>query len=90
MTDRFDVRRKRALFRSVRRGTKESDALLGGFAESRLAVLSEAQLGRLEALLDCNDADILAWVAGTRTTPPEHDHDVMAMLVAFNRERARP
>ena len=90
MTDRFDARRKRALFRSVRRGTKESDALLGGFAASRLAALSDAQLGRLEALLDCNDADILGWVAGTRAPPPEHDHDVMAMLVAFNRGRPLP
>jgi antitoxin CptB len=57
MTDTLDARRKRAWFRSIRRGTKESDAVIGGFVERQLDKLDEGQLARLEALLDCNDQD---------------------------------
>ncbi len=76
----LDERRKRARFRSVRRGTKESDLVVGGFAMDRLDGLVEAQLARFEALLDVPDQDLLAWVVGLRAAPPEHDHDVLAMM----------
>ena len=37
MTGADDTRRKRLLFRSWHRGTKETDLLLGSFAEQHLA-----------------------------------------------------
>jgi antitoxin CptB len=85
----MDARRKRAWFRSVRRGTKESDAVIGGFAERCLAGLDEGQLGRLEALLECNDQDLLSWIAGVRPPPAAHDNDVLAMMQEFERSLRR-
>ncbi len=76
----LDERRKRARFRSVRRGTKESDLVVGGFAANCLDALDAGQLARFEALLDVPDQDLLAWVVGLRPAPAEHDHDVLALM----------
>ena len=83
VTPPSDARRKRLLFRSWHRGTRESDLLLGSFAEAHLGALDAAQLDRYEALLDCADADLFDWVAGRAPPPPAHDHDVMRLLLAF-------
>ena len=79
----LDARRKRILFRSLRRGTRESDLVIGGFARTTLKTLDGAQLDALEALLDRPDPELLGWVIGLRPVPPEFDTDVMAMLRAY-------
>jgi len=89
MTGDLEARRKRAWFRSVRRGTKESDAVIGGFAERHLAGLDEGQLSRFEELLECNDQDLLSWIAGVRPAPTVHDNDVLAMMREFERSLRR-
>ena len=83
MQQDLDARRKRILFRSLRRGTKESDLVIGGFAESNLPRLDAAQLDALEALLDRPDPELLGWVIGLHPVPAEFDTDVMAMLKAY-------
>ena len=89
MSRPLDIRRKRLLFRSWHRGTKETDLLLGSFAEAHLAGLSEAQLDRYEALLENNDAALFDWVTGRAPPPAEHDSDVLRLLIGF-RYRPRP
>ena len=83
MTDSPDIRRKRLLFRSWHRGTREADLILGSFAEANLASFDDARLGLYEALLDCPDADLLDWVSGRAMPPPEHDTAVTRLLLAF-------
>ena len=58
MTDSPDIRRKRLLFRSWLRGTREADLILGSFAESHLAGFDEPQLDQFEALLEVPDAEL--------------------------------
>ncbi|MBO0739040.1 MAG: succinate dehydrogenase assembly factor 2 [Alphaproteobacteria bacterium] len=79
-----EIRRKRLLFHSWHRGTRESDLILGRFAQQHLARFDEGQLDRYEALLGCSDADLFDWVCGRSTPPPEHDHDVTRLLVSFS------
>jgi len=81
--DHLALRRKRLLFRSVRRGTKESDLIIGGFAKAWLGRLDEQQLGQFEALLEQNDPDLLAWVFGLERPPAAHDHDVIRLIQSF-------
>ena len=83
MTPPSDIRRKRLMFRSWHRGTRESDLILGRFAEAHLAGFDRAQLDRWEALLECADADLFDWVSGQASPPPALDHDVMRLLLAF-------
>lgn len=84
-----EIRRKRLLFRSWHRGTREADLLLGSFAEQHLGELTEAQLARYEALLEHGDGDLLDWITGRVPPPPEHDSDVLRLLLNF-RYRPRP
>ena len=84
MTRPSDIRRKRLLFRSWHRGTRESDLILGRFADANVAGFDQRQLDRYEALLECADADIFDWVCGRAALPPEHDHDVMQLLLSFS------
>lgn len=81
--DLSDIRWRRLLFRSSRRGTQENDLLLGSFAESYLSGFNAAQLDRFETLLDCTDSDLFSWIIGGISPPPQHDHDVIQLLRAF-------
>jgi antitoxin CptB len=78
-----DIRRKRLLFRSWHRGTRESDLILGRFAEAYVAGFDAGQLDRYEELLECNDADLFDWVSGRTAPPAAQNHDVMRLLLAF-------
>jgi antitoxin CptB len=84
VTSSIEIRRKRLSFRSWHRGTRESDLILGRFADTHLAGFDEAQLDHYEALLDCPDADIFDLVSGRVAPPPEHDHDVTRLLLSFS------
>ena len=79
----LDIRRKRLLFRSWHRGTREADLILGSFAESYLAGFDDPQLDRFEALLEVPDAELFDWINRRASPPPEHDTDVTRLLLAF-------
>ena len=64
MTETFDVRIKRLKMRSMRRGIKEMDIILSGFADVQLIDMSGAQLDLYEEFLDENDQDLYQWVSG--------------------------
>ena len=64
------ARLKRMQLRSMRRGIKEMDLILGRYAAQRLGQLPEADLAVYDDLLEENDHDILAWVIGHSPTPP--------------------
>jgi antitoxin CptB len=83
----LDARRKRVLFRSLHRGTKEADWLLGGFAEAVVAELDEADLAGLERLQDVPDNDLVDWVLGRRPVDPAFDDALFRRLKAFAHEQ---
>ncbi len=89
MSEASAVQRKRLLFRSWHRGTREVDLLLGPFADSHLGSLTPTQLARYEALLDENDATLYDWLTGRVAPPPEHDSDVLRLIMSV-RFRPRP
>jgi antitoxin CptB len=86
----LDVRLKRLLFRCRHRGMQETDRLLGGFAERYLGGLDDAQLGRLEMLLDQSDPDLFNWIGGKDPVPAAFDHDVMRLLRDYRESLTKP
>ncbi|MEI6098710.1 MAG: succinate dehydrogenase assembly factor 2 [Alphaproteobacteria bacterium] len=82
------VRQKRMTMRSWRRGTKEMDLVLGPFAQTHLAGMSEAELQLYDALLDENDQELIAWVMGTGAVPGRFAA-LVAQISGFARERLR-
>jgi len=83
MADDLDRQRKRLLFRSFRRGTKESDLVIGGFAEANVTRMDARALDQFEALLNQNDPDVLAWVSALADPPEEFDNEVLQALRNF-------
>ncbi len=82
-TEDLETRRKRLIYRSRHRGTKEMDILLGGFADRHLDGFSAAQLDRFEGLLQNSDPDLYGWITGEHGVPEGLDHDVMRLLKDF-------
>ena len=80
----LDPRRRRVLFRCWRRGMREMDFLLGGFADAQLPALPEAELDDLEKLLDVPDRDALAWLTGEAPLPNQFDTPLFRKLKAFH------
>ena len=79
----LETRRKRLLYRSVYRGNKENDILLGQFARAHIAEFDAAELDQYEALLAVGDNEIYDWVSGQVAVPPEKDSPVVRKLLAF-------
>jgi antitoxin CptB len=76
-------RLNRIRFRAWRRGFREADLILGGFADACVPTMTEADLARFERLLEQPDHDIYDWVLGRRPPPAPFDDDLMARLRAF-------
>ncbi|MFP6746593.1 MAG: succinate dehydrogenase assembly factor 2 [Alphaproteobacteria bacterium] len=78
-----EIRRKRLRYHSWHRGTKELDLILGQFAERHLPAMSVADMDLYEAVINENEHDIYAWLAGREAVPAEHDHHIMKMILNF-------
>lgn len=79
----LETRRKRLLYRSVYRGNKENDILLGQFARAHIASFEASELDQYERLLAASDNDIYDWVSGKVAVPAENDTPVVRKLLAF-------
>lgn len=80
----LDVRRRKILFRSWHRGTREMDLVMGSFADREIDKFSEAELDVFEALIEVPDRDLFAWISGREETPANYDTDVFRRLRAFH------
>ena len=56
-----DILKKKILYRSEHRGTKEMDLLLGNFTSKFINSLSENELYDLKSLLEFNDDMLHKW-----------------------------
>lgn len=78
-----DLQLKRLRYRAWRRGFREADLLLGGYADCHAACMTPAERVSFEALLDEPDVDIWAWVWGTSPLPKHIDLHLIARLQVF-------
>ena len=79
----LETRRKRLLYRSVYRGNKENDILLGQFARAHIGSFDAEELEQYERLLAAGDNDIFDWVTGKVGVPADMDTAVVRRLLAF-------
>lgn len=56
-------------FRAHHRGTREADALIGGFFDRHSDDWDERERRWFEQLLEEQDVDIIGWAMGTATPP---------------------
>jgi antitoxin CptB len=74
--------RKRLLFRSWHRGTREMDLILGQFAEHHLSGMDRERLDDYARLLEKSDPDIYLWLTGREAPPTDIDGDLWRSLMA--------
>ena len=65
-------KRKRLIFRSDHRGTKEMDLIMGSFAKKHVPTFSEDELAQYDEVLNISDPDLYNWITG-KEQPPAND-----------------
>ena len=75
-----DEELKRLRWRATHRDTREADLLIGGFFDAHHAAWSSAERTMFSAMLDEQDADIMAWAFGTATPPPRFEGPLIQAL----------
>jgi antitoxin CptB len=80
----LDERRRRLLYRSWHRGTREMDLIMGRFADAAISDLTEAEITELERLAEVPDPDLYAWLTGRRPVPDDYDLTVFRRLRNFH------
>ena len=81
--DALERRRKKLIFRSWHRGTREMDIIMGRFADANVPAMSEVELDDYEQLLRESDPDIYNWVSGRTDTPPGANTALMQRIKNF-------
>lgn len=81
--DAAEILRRKLVFRSKHRGTKEMDLMLGRFADGHLAGMDLAQLALYAELLQESDPDLYNWLTGREAVPERCRNEVMGLLVSF-------
>lgn len=81
--DNISITRKRLIFRSWHRGTREIDLLLGRFAEAHVPEMDEKTLAAYDRFLNNSDPDIYNWISRAEPVPPAEDSAAVQLLLAF-------
>jgi antitoxin CptB len=84
-SDGLDARRRRILFRAWHRGMRETDLIMGRFADAVIHELSDAELDEFEALMQAPDPEVYRWIAGDAPPPATYDRPLFRRLRAFHR-----
>lgn len=82
----LDPRRRKILFRSWHRGTREMDLIMGRFADVHIGDFTEVELDDFERLIEVPDRDLFAWVTSKAETPANYDTSVFRSLKTFHAE----
>jgi antitoxin CptB len=75
---------KELLYRSTHRGCKETDILLGDFAENFLDKMTLAQLDDYKMIIGQDDALIYEWLTDQTEYPANLNHEILNEIKKFH------
>lgn len=87
--EELDNLRKRLIFRSWHRGTREMDLIMGRFAEHAVPQMDAADLAIYTRLLEESDPDIYDWLCGRQPIPESADSAVLRHLIDHSFQKPR-
>jgi antitoxin CptB len=94
MTERsshgLDERRRKLLFRAWRRGVRETDLIVGRFADAFIDKFDDGELSDFERLIEVSNAELYAWVVGSEVVPADYETTVLQKLIAFHEQAEAP
>ena len=79
----IDNLKKKILYRSEHRGTKEMDLLLGNFVKKYINSLNESELCELELLLNIDDEVLYKWYLNNERTTLIPENSITKKLKEF-------
>jgi len=74
------ARLARMRFRAWHRGTREADYMIGCFFDRFHQEWGEEEIVWFEAILDEDDADVMAWALGTQPVPDTYAGPLMERM----------
>ena len=75
--------KKKIIYRSAYRGTKEMDLLLGSFSKKYVNILNEEDLVCLSKLMDIDDENLYKYNQGLKTTVKINENRVTKLFRGF-------
>jgi antitoxin CptB len=87
--DPLEKIRKRLAWRASRRGIKEMDIIVGGYADAKLPTMSPQELVVFEAMLEIPDQQLLSWVTRQEDVPEDLRSPMLMELLAFRPEHEK-
>lgn len=79
--EQVENKRKRLIFRSWHRGTREMDLLMGSFADRNIPDFSEEDLAQYDEILNHSDPDLYSWICGQEAPPANYMNPVLERLL---------
>ena len=79
----IDNLKKKILYRSEHRGTKEMDLLLSNFVKKYINSLNESELCELELLLNIDDEVLYKWYLNNKKTTSIPENSITKKLKEF-------
>jgi len=85
----IDVKRKRLLYQSRKRGILENDLILSTFADKYLNGFDKKQLELYDFIINMpsNDWELYYWSVGRKQVPEEYNNEIMDLLVKHTRNK---
>lgn len=74
---------KKLLFRSMHRGTKEMDIILGNFAGKHLMNFQDKELVEFEKILEIPDDKLFNWYMGNEEIPESFKSSILNLIMNY-------
>ena len=84
MSNDIDNLKKRLIYRSQYRGTKEMDKLIGSFVETYINELNFEQLHKLETFLNVDDDTLYKFYNNQLTKVDLTDQEILKLFKKYN------
>ena len=83
MNNDIDNLKKKLIYRSQYRGTKEMDKLIGSFVQSNIAKFNNIQLGELEKFLEIDDDTLYKIYNGLKIKTKIADTEILKLFKVY-------
>lgn len=87
MDSNIDLLKKKIIYRSNYRGTKEMDKLLGAFTEKYIDSLNKKDLFDLEKLLNIDDNNLYNFYNGLETNVDFENNNISSLFRNFKYDK---
>ena len=83
MNNDIDNLKKKLIYRSQYRGTKEMDKLIGSFVQSNIGKFNNIQLGELEKFLEIDDDTLYKIYNGLKIKTKIADSEILKLFKVY-------